>query len=82
VPERDAGAASGIINTIFQVGSAAGVAAVGVVFFGALASQTGEAGSRQAYVAATENALWYEIGVYTLTFLLVPLLPRRPHAHG
>lgn len=36
---RDAGSASGVINAVSQVGGAVGVAAVGVVFFGLLASQ-------------------------------------------
>src|SRR5262249_13732927 len=39
VPGRDAGAASGVITTTMQVGSAAGVAVLGLIFFNLLASQ-------------------------------------------
>jgi hypothetical protein len=39
VPIEDAGSASGVINTIQQVGGAVGVALVGVIFFGLLGSQ-------------------------------------------
>ena len=38
VPERHAGAASGVINTGMQVGNAAGVAIIGVILFSALGS--------------------------------------------
>ncbi|HEU5161270.1 MAG TPA: MFS transporter [Streptosporangiaceae bacterium] len=41
VPVRDAGAASGVLSTIQQVGLALGVALVGVVFFGLLAGGSG-----------------------------------------
>jgi hypothetical protein len=39
VPVKDAGSASGVINTVQQVGGAIGVAVVGVVFFGLIGSQ-------------------------------------------
>lgn len=39
VPIKDAGSASGIVNTVQQIGGAVGVAVVGVIFFGLLASQ-------------------------------------------
>jgi EmrB/QacA subfamily drug resistance transporter len=74
VPQRDAGAASGVVNTAFQVGGAAGVAAVGTLFFALLADGTG-------FVAAAERVLWCQVGAFALAFLLVPLLPERPHAH-
>ncbi|MEW9547162.1 MFS transporter [Nonomuraea sp. NPDC050783] len=59
VPERDAGAASGVINTMMQVGAAAGVAVVGAVFFTVLSAQaTGYADALvprlRAEVAAAE----------------------------
>jgi EmrB/QacA subfamily drug resistance transporter len=38
VPIKDAGSASGVVNTIQQVGGAVGVAVVGVIFFGLLGS--------------------------------------------
>lgn len=36
MPTRDAGAAGGVLTTAGQVGGAAGIAVLGVVFFGAL----------------------------------------------
>jgi EmrB/QacA subfamily drug resistance transporter len=39
VPPEDAGSASGVLNTAQQLGSAIGVAVIGVIFFGLLASQ-------------------------------------------
>jgi EmrB/QacA subfamily drug resistance transporter len=45
VGDREAGAASGLLNTTFQLGSAIGVAVLGVIFFGLLGSQA-DASSR------------------------------------
>ncbi|GAA2150454.1 MFS transporter [Kitasatospora kazusensis] len=39
VPHRDAGSASGVLNTVNQLGAAAGVAVLGVLFFGLLGGQ-------------------------------------------
>jgi EmrB/QacA subfamily drug resistance transporter len=39
VPLEDAGSASGVLNTTQQLGSAIGVAVIGVIFFGLLTSQ-------------------------------------------
>lgn len=41
VPVRDAGSASGLLNTMLQLGMAFGVALVGVIFFALLASGSG-----------------------------------------
>ena len=40
VPLKDAGSASGVINAVGQIGGAIGVAAIGVVFFGLIATQS------------------------------------------
>ncbi len=40
VPIKDAGSASGIINAIGQIGGAIGIAVIGVIFFGLIASQS------------------------------------------
>jgi hypothetical protein len=40
VPIKDAGSASGVISAVGQIGGAIGVAVVGVIFFGLLASQS------------------------------------------
>ena len=53
-----AGSASGVLSTIQQVGSAVGVALIGIVFFGQLASQadTSSAGVTPALVRSLETA--------------------------
>ena len=43
VPLEDAGSASGVLNTAQQLGSAIGVAVIGVIFFGLLTSQAAPA---------------------------------------
>jgi EmrB/QacA subfamily drug resistance transporter len=43
VAEQDAGSASGVLNTGFQLGSSIGLAVVGVIFFGFLGSQAAPA---------------------------------------
>jgi EmrB/QacA subfamily drug resistance transporter len=76
VPGRDAGSASGVVNTTLQVGLAAGVAAVGTLFFTLLDHGVGVA-------AATQRSLWLEIGLFLASALLSFLLPAGPvHAGG
>jgi EmrB/QacA subfamily drug resistance transporter len=42
VPIRDAGSASGLFNTMQQIGQALGIALIGVIFFSALGHQAGK----------------------------------------
>jgi EmrB/QacA subfamily drug resistance transporter len=74
VPERDAGSASGVVNTSMQVGGALGVAVVGAVFFGALPG--GDPFSGRAAITGLDEVLWVELGIYLLSALLTLLLPR------
>jgi EmrB/QacA subfamily drug resistance transporter len=77
VPGRDAGAASGVLNTAFQLGGAIGVAVIGVVFFGLL-PEGGELAADPAggFVAALRDSLVFEIAIYAASALLMLLLPR------
>ena len=76
VPGRDAGSASGVVNTTLQVGLAAGVAVVGTLFFTLLDGGVSVA-------AATQRSLWLEIGLFLASALLGFLLPAGPvHAGG
>jgi EmrB/QacA subfamily drug resistance transporter len=43
VRRQDAGSASGVLNTGFQIGNSIGLALIGVIFFGLLGSQSGPA---------------------------------------
>jgi EmrB/QacA subfamily drug resistance transporter len=69
---RDAGSASGVLNTAMQLGGAIGVALIGVVYFGAL--------DEQGFVGALDEALWFQVGVFLLSALAMLLLPRRASA--
>jgi MFS family permease len=48
VPQKDAGSASGVVNTVMQLGNAIGIAVIGVVFFGRVAASAGPAASDAA----------------------------------
>ncbi|MFI6389982.1 MFS transporter [Nonomuraea sp. NPDC050540] len=79
VPAGDAGAGSGVANATIQLGTAAGVAVVGAIFFGLAGT-----GPRDpaAWAGATWQTLLYNAGVFLAAALLVPLLPRRTRARG
>jgi MFS family permease len=74
-PEQ-AGAASGLVNTTVQLGTATGVAVFGTVFFAKL----GNGNSIDAYVPATAGALIVSCGVLVLGLVLTALLPPRQRA--
>jgi MFS family permease len=153
VAEQDAGSASGVLNTGFQLGSSIGLAIIGVIFFGFLGSQAAPAVAsvpvraglvaaglparyagpvtarfgdclhdrlvasdptvtppacrtsavgvtlppaaekvltasaaiavKRDFTAATERTLWYQVGVFTLSFILMLALPAgRRHLSG
>jgi EmrB/QacA subfamily drug resistance transporter len=71
VPARDAGSASGVVNTTLQIGLAAGIAAVGTLFFTLLDDGVG-------FVEATRRSLWLELGLFLASALLSFLLPPGP----
>ncbi|WP_254392726.1 MFS transporter [Streptomyces buecherae] len=77
VPERDAGAAGGVLTTVGQLGNALGVAALGAVFFAAL--ETGAdrgAGPLAAYGDALVAVLPWQAACYCAAAALMMLLPR------
>jgi MFS family permease len=71
VPDRDAGAASGVTNTAIYVGTAAGVAVTGAIFTTLL-------GGGRGVDAAAAGSLWLAVGAFALSFAL-PAHPRAPH---
>lgn len=75
---KQAGAASAVLTTICQIGGAAGVAVLGVVFFAALDDSV-TAGTRPlaAYAHAPATILPWEIACYVGAAALMCLLPRR-----
>jgi hypothetical protein len=70
VADHEVGSASGVLNAAQQLASAIGVAAIGTVFFAALA--------RSGYVAAIRECLMIELGVAAVLLVLAFALPRRP----
>ncbi|MEO3892329.1 MFS transporter [Nonomuraea sp. B5E05] len=71
VPHQDAGAASGVVNTVIQVAGAAGVAVVGALFTTTLT------GGRDIDTA-TQWSLCYAVVAFALGLALTRALPSRP----
>ncbi|UXN74016.1 hypothetical protein N8D56_01380 [Devosia sp. A8/3-2] len=60
-----------------QVGGALGVALVGEMFFGSLATGFAAGNSQHAvFTDAASFALWYQVGSFLLVLLLVPFFKR------
>ncbi|RZU29285.1 EmrB/QacA subfamily drug resistance transporter [Streptomyces sp. BK022] len=78
VPREHAGSASGLINTVQQMGNALGLGLVSVVFFGRIADRLTPAQVGPAFVGAFQHALWWVAGVMGVIFLLMSALPKRP----
>lgn len=66
VPARQAGVASGIINSALQVGAAGSAAAIGSLFYTMLGDQTGE----RAYAAAFAVAQWSVTAALAIAMVL------------
>ncbi|MFE5584475.1 MFS transporter [Kitasatospora sp. NPDC056531] len=82
VPRRHAGSASGLINTVQQVGNALGLGLVSVAFFGAMDDVVAPDAVGTAFGGAFTNALWWVAGVLLAVFLLMFALPRKRAAGG
>ncbi len=74
VPRRDAGSASGLINTTGQTGNALGLALTSVVFFGQMDD---DMIFGPPYVEAFRGALWWVVAVLVAIFAVMFFLPRR-----
>lgn len=72
VRTEHAGAASGLLTTVMQIGGAVGIAAVGILFYGASASASPAAEARDGFGAA----LYFLVAVNAVLVVLVQLLPR------
>ncbi|MFI9393676.1 MFS transporter [Streptomyces bauhiniae] len=81
VPREHAGSASGLLNTVQQMGNALGLGLVSVVFFGQIADRLTPAQTGPAFVGAFQHALWWVAGVMGVIFLLMSALPKRPAQH-
>ncbi|MCM1974181.1 MFS transporter [Streptomyces sp. G1] len=96
VPREHAGSASGLINTVMQMGNALGLGLVSVVFFGVLDDRLGGGASGEAagasgeaarafvgsaFADAFQSALVWVAVVMGAIFLLMFALPRKPALH-
>jgi EmrB/QacA subfamily drug resistance transporter len=78
VPREHAGSASGLINTVQQMGNALGLGLVSVVFFGRIGDDLLPERIGPAFVDAFEYALGWVAAVLVAIFLLMFALPARP----
>ncbi|MER7488337.1 MFS transporter [Streptomyces sp. NPDC126497] len=81
VPREHAGSASGLINTVQQMGNALGLGLVSVVFFGVIDEHLDPAEVGQAYTDGFQHALGWVAAVLGVIFLLMFALPERPAQH-
>jgi hypothetical protein len=81
VPPEHSGSASGLINTVQQMGNALGLGLVSVVFFGEIGDRLAPAQVGPAFVHAFQHALGWVAVVMVAIFLLMSALPKRPAQH-
>ncbi|MEU0655303.1 MFS transporter [Streptomyces albogriseolus] len=81
VPREHAGSASGLINTVQQMGHALGLGLVSVVFFGVIDERLAPAEVGPAFVDGFTHALGWVAAVLGAIFLLMFALPKRPAQH-
>ncbi|CAM5738913.1 Putative multidrug resistance protein MdtD [Streptomyces tendae] len=82
VPREHAGSASGLINTVQQMGNALGLGLVSVVFFGVIDEPPrARRAVGPAFVDGFQHALGWVAAVLGVIFLLMFALPRRPAQH-
>ncbi len=80
-PREHAGSASGLINTVQQMGNALGLGLVSVVFYGEIGDRLTRAQVGPAFVHAFQHALWWVAGIMGVIFLLMAALPKWPAQH-
>jgi hypothetical protein len=81
VPREHSGSASGLINTVQQMGNALGLGLVSVVFFGEIGDRLTAAQVGPAFVNGFQHALGWVVAVMVAIFLLMFALPKRPAQH-
>ncbi|MEU9199941.1 MFS transporter [Streptomyces sp. NPDC048332] len=81
VPREHAGSASGLFNTVQQMGNALGLALVSVVFFGTMGDRLTPPEIGPAFADAFEHSLWWVAGVLAVIFVVMFALPARPKQH-
>jgi len=82
VPREHAGSASGLINTVQQMGNALGLGLVSVVFFGEIGDRLTRSEVGPAFVNAFQHALGWVAAVMGVIFVLMFALPVRASAQA
>jgi EmrB/QacA subfamily drug resistance transporter len=82
VPREHAGSASGLINTVQQMGNALGLGLVSVVFYGEIGDRLTAVQVGPAFVHAFQHALGWVAAVLGVIYLLMFALPKRPAQHA
>jgi EmrB/QacA subfamily drug resistance transporter len=78
VPKEHAGSASGLINTVQQMGNALGLGLVSVVFFGAMGDRLTASEVGPEFVNAFQHALGWVAGLMGVIFVVMFALPKQP----
>ncbi len=78
IRDHEVGSASGLLESLQQLGSTLGVAVLGTVFFGALGTPPVLAD----FVGASQHVALLSIGLVMFAFGLAFLLPRKARAHA
>jgi EmrB/QacA subfamily drug resistance transporter len=78
IQSAEAGSIAGVFTTMQQISGAIGVALIGIIFFGQLATQTtAESARLQSYTQAFVVSIWYTIALLLMTCVLTFWLPRQ-----
>ncbi|MFS8200555.1 MFS transporter [Streptomyces sp. CWNU-52B] len=81
VPREHSGSASGLINTVQQMGNALGLGLVSVIFFGGMSDHLSSFEVGPAFVDAFQRAMVWVAVVMAAIFLLMFALPKHPAQH-
>ncbi|WP_447039188.1 MFS transporter [Streptomyces sp. DSM 118878] len=81
VPREHAGSASGLFNTMQQMGTALGLGLVSVVFFGVIDESVPRERLPLEFVDGFQNALGWVAAVLAAIFVLMFALPAKPQQH-
>ena len=78
IQSAEVGSIAGVFTTMQQISGAIGVALIGIIFFGQLATQaTAESARLQSYTQAFAASIWYTIALLPMTCVLTIWLPRQ-----
>lgn len=77
VPREHAGSASGLINTVMQMGNALGFSLVSVIFFNVVEEHMRQGAGSAAFIDGFHSVLLWAAGILVGIFLLMFAMPRR-----